>query len=72
MADFDPTRPLAGIRIIECSMLGPAGVTGPFADMGADVIKIEPPNGDYARNMTWPIRAAGDCPSCTPVPSYCR
>ena len=55
MADFDPTRPLAGIRIIECSMLGPAGVTGPFADMGADVIKIEPPNGDYARNMTWPI-----------------
>ena len=55
MTDFDPTRPLAGIRIIECSMLGPAGVTGPFADMGADVIKIEPPNGDYARNMTWPI-----------------
>jgi crotonobetainyl-CoA:carnitine CoA-transferase CaiB-like acyl-CoA transferase len=55
MTEFDPTRPLAGIRIIECSMLGPAGVTGPFADMGADVIKIEPPNGDYARNMTWPI-----------------
>jgi len=55
MTGFDPTRPLAGIRIIECSMLGPAGVTGPFADMGADVIKIEPPNGDYARNMTWPI-----------------
>jgi crotonobetainyl-CoA:carnitine CoA-transferase CaiB-like acyl-CoA transferase len=55
MTGFDPTRPLAGIRIIECSMLGPAGVTGPFADMGADVIKIEPPAGDYARNMTWPI-----------------
>ena len=52
---FDPTRPLAGVRIIECSMLGPAGVTGPFADMGADVIKIEPPQGDYAREMTWPI-----------------
>ena len=36
-------------------MLGPAGVTGPFADMGADVIKVEPPQGDYAREMTWPI-----------------
>lgn len=55
MTGFDPTRPLAGIRIIECSMLGPAGVTGPFADMGADVIKVEPPQGDYARQMTWPI-----------------
>ena len=52
---FDPTRPLAGVRIIECSMLGPAAVTGPFADMGADVIKVEPPNGDYGRRMTWPI-----------------
>jgi crotonobetainyl-CoA:carnitine CoA-transferase CaiB-like acyl-CoA transferase len=54
-ARYDPTRPLAGVRIIECSMLGPAAVTGPFADLGADVIKVEPPAGDYGRRMTWPI-----------------
>src|SRR3978361_2493219 len=48
-------RPLAGVRIIECSMLGPAGVTTALADLGADVIKIEPPQGDYGRQMTWPI-----------------
>src|SRR6195952_4689374 len=52
---YDPTRPLAGIRVIRGLLFRPAGVTGPFADMGADVIKVEPPQGDYARQMTWPI-----------------
>lgn len=47
--------PLAGVRIIEVSMLGPAAVTTHLADLGADVIKIEPPQGDYIRRMTWPI-----------------
>jgi crotonobetainyl-CoA:carnitine CoA-transferase CaiB-like acyl-CoA transferase len=47
--------PLAGVRIIESSMLGPAAITTHLADMGADVIKIEPPAGDYIREMTWPI-----------------
>ncbi|MCX6511760.1 MAG: CoA transferase [Actinobacteria bacterium] len=47
--------PLAGVRIIECSALGPAAITGPLIDLGADVIKIEPPQGDYVRDMTWPI-----------------
>ncbi len=50
-----PTAPLSGVRIIECSMLGPAAITTNLADLGADVIKIEPPNGDYVRQMTWPI-----------------
>jgi crotonobetainyl-CoA:carnitine CoA-transferase CaiB-like acyl-CoA transferase len=47
--------PLHGMRIIECSALGPAQITTPLVDLGADVIKIEPPGGDYIREMTWPI-----------------
>jgi len=46
---------LSGVRIIECSLLGPAAITTHLADMGADVIKVEPPAGDYIREMTWPI-----------------
>lgn len=47
--------PLAGVRVIECSLLGPAAITTHLADLGADVIKIESPAGDYIREMTWPI-----------------
>ncbi|HVM39362.1 MAG TPA: CoA transferase [Acidimicrobiia bacterium] len=47
--------PLEGVRIVECSMLGPAAITTALADLGAEVIKIEPPQGDYVRQMTWPI-----------------
>jgi crotonobetainyl-CoA:carnitine CoA-transferase CaiB-like acyl-CoA transferase len=47
--------PLAGVRIIESSMLGPAAITSALIDLGADVIKVEPPSGDYIREMTWPI-----------------
>jgi crotonobetainyl-CoA:carnitine CoA-transferase CaiB-like acyl-CoA transferase len=36
-------------------MLGPAAITGALADLGAEVIKVEPPQGDYVRRMTWPI-----------------
>lgn len=51
----DRPAPLAGVRVIESSMLGPAGITTHLADLGADVIKVEPPQGDYVREMTWPI-----------------
>jgi len=47
--------PLAGLRVIESSLLGPAAITLHLADMGADVIKVESPSGDYIREMTWPI-----------------
>lgn len=51
-------RPLAGIKVIEfCQVLA-----GPFcgcllADMGADVIKVEPPDGDLMR--AWPPMVNG-------------
>jgi len=46
---------LAGLRVVECSMLGPGAVSTPLADLGADVIKVEQPSGDYIRQMSWPI-----------------
>ena len=51
----DPSQLLSGVRVIESSLLGPGHVATFFADMGADVIKVEPPAGDYIRQMTWPI-----------------
>jgi crotonobetainyl-CoA:carnitine CoA-transferase CaiB-like acyl-CoA transferase len=50
-----PPPLLAGVRVLEVSMLGPGAVGGYLADLGADVVKIEPPQGDYIRQMTWPI-----------------
>jgi crotonobetainyl-CoA:carnitine CoA-transferase CaiB-like acyl-CoA transferase len=50
-----PSSPLSSLRVIECSLLGPGAVTTHLADLGADVIKIESPSGDYIREMTWPI-----------------
>ena len=47
--------PLAGLRVIESSLLGPAAITTHLADLGAEVIKVESPSGDYIREMTWPI-----------------
>jgi crotonobetainyl-CoA:carnitine CoA-transferase CaiB-like acyl-CoA transferase len=46
---------LAGVRVLDLSLLGPAALASHFVDFGAEVIKIEAPSGDYVREMTWPI-----------------
>lgn len=46
---------LCGVRVIESSLLGPGQVGTFLADLGADVIKVESPAGDYIRQMTWPM-----------------
>ena len=55
MGMTNPSAPLAGVRIIEASLLGPAAITSSLVDLGADVVKVESPQGDYIREMTWPI-----------------
>jgi crotonobetainyl-CoA:carnitine CoA-transferase CaiB-like acyl-CoA transferase len=50
MTDSQHWQPLAGVRVLDFSALLP----GPFAaailgDLGAEVLKVEPPAGDHAR-----------------------
>jgi alpha-methylacyl-CoA racemase len=47
------SRPLSGVRVLDLTRLLPGGVcTMLLADLGADVVKVEDPNGgDYARWM---------------------
>lgn len=48
----DPSAPLAGLKVIEFShmVMGPSiGVI--LGDLGADVIKVEPPGGDRTRTL---------------------
>ena len=47
-----PTGPLAGVKVIEiCSTIAGPACARLLADFGADVIKIEPPEGDPVRQM---------------------
>ncbi|HEY8439135.1 MAG TPA: CoA transferase, partial [Candidatus Limnocylindrales bacterium] len=58
----DATGALAGLRVVDCSTV----LAGPYAtmllgDLGADVIKVEPPDGDATRGWGPPwVGDAGD------------
>src|SRR5919199_4569404 len=45
-------RPWRGLRVLDFSLLlpGPFGTLA-LADLGADVVKVEPPEGDFARRI---------------------
>ncbi|MEZ4503914.1 MAG: CoA transferase [Dehalococcoidia bacterium] len=53
--------PLDGVRVVEvANWLAAPGAAAMMADMGADVIKIEPPQGDFYRGYMMASRGDGD------------
>ena len=49
---MDSWKPLQGLKVVDFSMLLPGPLTTLIlGDLGAEIIKVEPPGGDYARHM---------------------
>ena len=59
MVESNPTGPLVGVKVIDLTtvFLGPY-CTQLLGDMGADIIKVEPPKGDSTRYLG-PARSSG-------------
>lgn len=61
MSETSATGPLAGWKIIDLSrVLGGPYCTQLLGDLGADVIKVEPPQGDETRDWGPPFDDAGE------------
>jgi crotonobetainyl-CoA:carnitine CoA-transferase CaiB-like acyl-CoA transferase len=59
---LDPAdvRPLAGLRVLDFGQyIAAPAAAQKLADLGADVIKIEPPGGDASRSVGWTQDGAG-------------